>query len=768
MADSKYQIGVDISATGAKELAKEFEAIAPAVENTRKAFVQLPKDIDRASKSMENVATPTQKASGAFVQLPPNVERAAKAFKDLAAPAKQSQEAVSELPKAVKSANEQIKQVPKGSAQASSALTNLGRVAQDAPFGFIGIQNNIGPLIDSFGYLQKSTGSTGAALKALGSSLVGPAGIGLGIAVVTGLVTAAIQKYGSLGNAINVVFGLTSNLEQANRDLAKSFAESEGSVAGEVASVQALVNIAQNKALSDATRQQALDKLNKEYDTYLPKLTLENINTQKVTESVNKLTNSLVRQAKIRGVEDLISKAAGKQAQLLANDITDNLSLFDEFVAAIKSGATGVTLAQGRLIEAANLTGKEYAKAGVQVERYTQVLNELTKEEAVAGTLVTTDKDPKEKKAREEKIDQLQKQIDALNKVRTAQKATVEEQVKGYQDAKSAADALVATEQQLFDLRVKVTLRDAKKNGLDKGEVSDLIDSYKKQLSEAFKIQATVREGTVKLAPRDIVAIVDITSEEVNSKIAKALGIDKDIKLPVNGTVQLQGVGLDARNRIEILDQMRKDLENKLKSQDIDGSLFFKGLSGAKNEKAAQLAADQIAAEFEVAINNAIGKISIDAIASLGEGIANVFSGEGLKGLVTPFLSVLANALTELGKAAISYGVAMEAIQKALRVAFKNPFIAIAAGLAAVAAGSLLKNKISKSSGRFEGGGIATGPSSGYQVTLHGTEAIVPLKNNRYPFGVGGGSQSQELFAVIRGKDLYLSNQRTSNSRRRI
>lgn len=730
MADSKYQIGVDISATGAKELAKEFEAIAPAVENTRKAFVQLPKDIDRASKSMENVATPTQKASGAFVQLPPNVERAAKAFKELAAPAKQSQQAVSELPKAVKSANEQIKQVPKGSAQASSALTNLGRVAQDAPFGFIGIQNNIGPLIDSFGYLQKSTGSTGAALKALGSSLVGPAGIGLGIAVVTGLVTAAIQKYGSLGNAINVVFGLTSNLEQANRDLAKSFAESEGSVAGEVASVQALVNIAQNKALSDATRQQALDKLNKEYDTYLPKLTLENINTQKVTESVNKLTNSLVRQAKIRGVEDLISKAAGKQAQLLANDITDNLSLFDEFVAAIKSGATGVTLAQGRLIEAANLTGKEYAKAGVQVERYTQVLNELTKEEAVAGTLVTTDKDPKEKKAREEKIDQLQKQIDALNKVRTAQKSVVEEQIKGYQDAKVAADALVATEQQLFDLRVKVTLRDAKKNGLDKSEVADLIDSYKKQLGEAFKIQATVREGTVKLAPRDIVAIVDITSEEVNSKIAKALGIDKDIKLPAKSTVQLQAVGLDTRNAIENL-AILKDA-------------FLKNVDDIVNQS---LAAAAIA---------------------VGEGIGNVFSGGGLKSLFAPLLGVIGQALTELGKAVIAYGIAMEAIQEALKNAFESPYIAIAAGIAAVAAGQILKNKAQKSSGRFEGGGIATGPSSGYQVTLHGTEAIVPLKNNRYPFGVGGSSQSQELFAVIRGKDLYLSNQRTSNSRRRI
>ena len=33
---------------------------------------------------------------------------------------------------------------------ASQSLINLGRVAQDAPFGFIGIANNINPLLESF------------------------------------------------------------------------------------------------------------------------------------------------------------------------------------------------------------------------------------------------------------------------------------------------------------------------------------------------------------------------------------------------------------------------------------------------------------------------------------------------------------------------------------------------------------------------------------------------------------------------------------------
>ena len=40
--------------------------------------------------------------------------------------------------------------VTKGSNEATASLINLSRVAQDAPYGFIGIANNINPLLESF------------------------------------------------------------------------------------------------------------------------------------------------------------------------------------------------------------------------------------------------------------------------------------------------------------------------------------------------------------------------------------------------------------------------------------------------------------------------------------------------------------------------------------------------------------------------------------------------------------------------------------------
>jgi len=78
-----------------------------------------------------------------------------------------------------------------GSAQAGQSLQNLSRIAQDAPFGFIGIANNINPLVESFGRLKAETGSTGGALKALVAGLSGPAGLGLAFGVITSAITFA-------------------------------------------------------------------------------------------------------------------------------------------------------------------------------------------------------------------------------------------------------------------------------------------------------------------------------------------------------------------------------------------------------------------------------------------------------------------------------------------------------------------------------------------------------------------------------------------------
>ena len=108
------------------------------------------------------------------------------------------QQAVSGLNQVAVSANKTtgaLAKLPTTSNQATTALSNLSRVAQDAPYGFIGIANNLNPLLESFQRLKVSTGSTGGALKALGKELTGAGGLGLALGIASSLAVVLVINY---------------------------------------------------------------------------------------------------------------------------------------------------------------------------------------------------------------------------------------------------------------------------------------------------------------------------------------------------------------------------------------------------------------------------------------------------------------------------------------------------------------------------------------------------------------------------------------------
>ena len=68
---------------------------------------------------------------------------------------------------------------------------------------------------------------------------------------------------------------------------------------------------------------------------------------------------------------------------------------------------------------------------------------------------------------------------------------------------------------------------------------------------------------------------------------------------------------------------------------------------------------------------------------------------------------------------------------------------------AAAAPTSPMQNESGMNFNHFDVGGIASGPSTGYNARLHGTEAVVPLPDNRsIPVSLGGGFD--ELSSLIR------------------
>jgi len=96
------------------------------------------------------------------------------------------------LPKTSGDATRSLQKLPKTTTEATQSMINLSRIAQDMPYGFLGIANNLNPLLESFQRLKTSAGSSGAALKALGKELGGAGGLGLAL----GIGSALLVKFG--------------------------------------------------------------------------------------------------------------------------------------------------------------------------------------------------------------------------------------------------------------------------------------------------------------------------------------------------------------------------------------------------------------------------------------------------------------------------------------------------------------------------------------------------------------------------------------------
>lgn len=207
------------------------------------------------------------------------------------------------------------KQIDDFSKKSRTALTSLSLVAQDLPFGFIGIQNNLPSVISSFGELTREAGGVGGALKQLGSALVGPAGLFLAFSAVTAGVTFLIQKYGSLGAAVTALVSNNAKLVQVQNALNKELATSLGNTAGETAKIQILVKTMNDLSKPMKERQDAYTALKKIAPEIARAIDEENLLTKKNIDLVNENARARIEYIKIRARESAILNIVNKNEE---------------------------------------------------------------------------------------------------------------------------------------------------------------------------------------------------------------------------------------------------------------------------------------------------------------------------------------------------------------------------------------------------------------------------------------------------------------------
>lgn len=161
-------------------------------------------------------------------------------------------------------------------------------------------------------------------------------------------------------------------------------------------------------------------------------------------------------------------------------------------------------------------------------------------------------------------------------------------------------------------------------------------------------------------------------------------------------------------------------------------------------------------AEFGRSISSALNSAITEGLSGFGESIGSALASGAsvLNAIGMSMLSTLGDLMVRLGKIAIEVGVGLLAIKKAFESL--NPVVAIAAGVALVAFGSIIKGRLSGLGGNssnssskntapqfkaFANGGIVYGPTLGlmgeYAGASSNPEVIAPL--NKLQDLIGGG-----------------------------
>ncbi len=260
------------------------------------------------------------------------------------------------------------------------------------------------------------------------------------------------------------------------------------------------------------------------------------------------------------------------------------------------------------------------------------------------------------------------------------------------------------------------------------------------------------------------IAKIIISSREQIADAIKRINSDMNTENVKNVQTELDQTLKATRGNYNAQKEAYQLAIDKLKEK--KAALDAAGISTEEyNKKIANLQAGMLGLvdpieQLNQSLQSIFTQLDIDMLAGFGEQIGNLISGEKFD--MSKLGTILADAIISLGKALITYGVTQKAALKAL--SSMNPYVAIAGGILAVAAGTALKNKLTQNNApKFANGGIVSGPTMGlvgeYPGAQNNPEVIAPLDKLKSMIGGGGGGTF-----VLRGQDLLLSVNRAQKA----
>lgn len=318
----------------------------------------------------------------------------------------------------------------KSSGNANAAILELSRGIQDAPFGSIGYINNLQQFQSIFGQLVKETGSAGSAFKALGSTLIGPAGLSVAFSIIT----AGIQIYSMWQQKSNketqIAIDENKELAESIQNIEQVQAEGRKNASKDLSYAQTLYAVTQDLNQSNETRLKVAKELIKEYPTYLKGFDAEAIVAGKAAGAYERLTDAILAKGYAQAAEGnrqkLINQQLNANVDLAREQV--NLTKLNRQIAQTEAGVNALpgsesSYAQNALERLKNQAqdsrnaitelNKTIANGRGEINLLDGVVKQLVKD---FGTDVIFDpeKDKKGGKSTSEKIADLRKQLAEL------------------------------------------------------------------------------------------------------------------------------------------------------------------------------------------------------------------------------------------------------------------------------------------------------------------------------------------------------------------
>ncbi|MGE7777383.1 hypothetical protein ACQKLP_21875 [Chitinophaga sp. NPDC101104] len=611
------------------------------------------------------------------------------------------------IPEVTKKTSAGLVNIRKGAADASTSLTGLTRIVQDAPFGFIAVGNNISELITQLGGLSKQAGGAGGALKALGQSIIGPGGVVLGLNLAITAATMAVQKYGSLTEAIDAILNPLNEQARIQKAVNQTMLEGTQDAQKELAKLDGLYRATQNLNVPLSERNKIIDQLQKKYPDYFRNLSNEAILAGQGAAAYDKLRQSIIATAQARAIEKKIGEISAerleidlkrtKQIEKLAK-AQENARRIDEQAAKAPKGGIGIGATQ-------------------QLDRF-----------QAAGLAAAAT------------VSGLQSDISGLNKEDQELAKTIDELIKR-QDALAAKFG-----SKIFDIQADKAKAAGK-------TISDVIAEMNKDLT-GLNVAFAAVGGTVSSLAVDKIRVFEKALKDLSD-----LGVRPGDQLFNQIKTQIEQLQ-NSLTRTPVTIKLPVKIE-ALPTVGFNHEAFKKGVDSLGNVLSKELLAlnERLSAQAKQTV--------LDAFTALGDGIgaAIIGSQDGIRSAMTSFLTILGNYMQALGKELIVYSRVLDGIK--IAISGLNSTAAVVAGAAAIIAGGALKAYASQIPS-FATGGIVYGDQLARVGDNPGRkEAIVPSEDWREAFGGMRGFDG-ELITKVRGQDLYIIMKKAAAQQGRV